>query len=97
MRTYSRIKDDGKNEMWWETVRRVVEGTYNMQKKWIEHQVPQCGFCQSGMIMAANNLLKKNPNLTENDIKTAMTNLCRCGTYLRVKKAISDTALELKG
>ena len=67
------------------------------KKKWIEHQVPQCGFCQSGMIMAANNLLKKNPNPTENDIKSAMTNLCRCGTYPRVKKAILETASELKG
>jgi len=47
--------------------------------------------------MAANNLLKKNPNPTENDIKSAITNLCRCGTYPRVKKAILETASELKG
>ena len=80
------------------TIEGLSNGTLStLQKKWIEHQVPQCGFCQSGMIMAANNLLKKNPNPTENDIKSAMTNLCRCGTYPRVKKAILDTALELKG
>lgn len=80
------------------TIEGLSNGTLSiLQKKWIEYQVPQCGFCQSGMIMAANNLLKKNPNPTENDIKSAMTNLCRCGTYPRVKKAILDASLELKG
>ena len=80
------------------TIEGLSNGTLStLQKKWIEHQVLQCGFCQSGMIMAANNLLKKNPNPTENDIKSAMTNLCRCGTYPRVKKAILETASELKG
>ena len=59
------------------------------QAAWIVEQVPQCGFCQSGMIMAAAALVKANPSPSRDDIGAAMTNLCRCGTYPRVLKAIA--------
>ena len=65
-----------------------------VQQAWIEHEVPQCGYCQSGMIMAATALLEKNPKPTDADIDKAMTNLCRCGTYARVRKAIHAAAGE---
>ena len=63
-------------------------GLHRVQKAWIEHEVPQCGYCQTGMIMAATALLAKKPQPSDADIENAMTNLCRCGTYARVKKAI---------
>ena len=63
-----------------------------VQKAWIEHQVPQCGYCQSGMIMAAESLLKTNPNPTDEDIKANITNICRCGTYNRILPAIKSAA-----
>lgn len=60
-----------------------------LQKAWIEEQVPQCGYCQSGMIMSAAALLNSNPNPGEEDIQTALSgNLCRCGTYPRIKRAV---------
>jgi len=59
-----------------------------VQVAWIAEQVPQCGYCQSGMIMAVSALLAENPNPTDEDIDTAITNICRCGTYPRVRKAI---------
>jgi isoquinoline 1-oxidoreductase alpha subunit len=60
-----------------------------LQKAWIELDVPQCGYCQSGQIMSAAVLLKENKNPTDEDIDAAMSgNLCRCGTYLRIRKAI---------
>lgn len=59
-----------------------------VQQAWIAEQVPQCGYCQSGMLMAAAALLKDKPRPTVADINAAMTNLCRCGTYPRVKRAI---------
>jgi isoquinoline 1-oxidoreductase alpha subunit len=68
------------------------KGPSRIQQAWIEHEVPQCGYCQTGMIMSATALLAKNPNPTDTDIDTAMTNLCRCGTYARVKKAIHALA-----
>lgn len=58
------------------------------QQAWIDHQVPQCGYCQSGMLLAAAALLDKNPAPEERDIERAVTNICRCGTYPRVKRAI---------
>ena len=67
-------------------------GLHRIQKAWIEHEVPQCGYCQTGMIMAAAALLAKKPKPTDADIDDAMTNLCRCGTYARVKKAIRAVA-----
>ena len=67
-----------------------------VQKAWIDHQVPQCGYCQSGQIMAAVALLKKNPNPSDRDIDAAMTNLCRCGTYARIRTAIHAAAQSMK-
>jgi isoquinoline 1-oxidoreductase alpha subunit len=63
-----------------------------VQKAWIEHDVPQCGYCQSGMIMAATALLKAKPKPTDADIDAAMTNICRCGTFQEVRKAIHAAA-----
>jgi isoquinoline 1-oxidoreductase subunit alpha len=63
-----------------------------VQKAWIELQVPQCGYCQSGMIMAATKLLKDKPTPTDADIDAAMTNICRCSTYVRVRQAIHHAA-----
>ncbi len=59
-----------------------------VQQAWIDHQVPQCGYCQSGMIMAVSALLTANPNPSDDEIDGAITNICRCGTYPRVRKAI---------
>jgi aerobic-type carbon monoxide dehydrogenase small subunit (CoxS/CutS family) len=59
-----------------------------LQQAWIDEQVPQCGYCQSGMLMAAAALLEKKPKPTDADIDEAMTNICRCGTYQRVRAAI---------
>jgi isoquinoline 1-oxidoreductase alpha subunit len=68
-----------------------------IQKAWIEEQVPQCGYCQSGQIMSAAALLKSNPAPTDADIDVAMSgNLCRCGTYDRIRKAIHRAAQEMK-
>ncbi|PWK27676.1 isoquinoline 1-oxidoreductase alpha subunit [Arcicella aurantiaca] len=68
-----------------------------VQKAWIEEQVPQCGYCQSGQIMSAVALLKSNPNPTDDDIDTFMSgNICRCGTYVRIRKAIHSAASEMK-
>ncbi len=63
-----------------------------VQQAWIEHQVPQCGYCQSGMIMAAEALLDEIPDPTDEDIDQKMTNICRCGTYQRVRAAIHTAA-----
>src|SRR5438067_3949893 len=67
-------------------------GSHPLQKAWVALDVPQCGFCQSGMIMAAAALLKTKPNPTDADIDAAMTNVCRCGTYNRVRAAIKSAA-----
>ena len=68
-------------------------GTHPVQKAWIEHDVPQCGYCQAGQIMSAAALLKDNPNPTDEDIDIAMNgNICRCGTYTRIKAAIKTAA-----
>lgn len=68
------------------------DGSHPVQKAWIALDVPQCGFCQSGMIMAAAALLKARPNPTNAEIDEAMTNICRCGTYPRVRAAIKVVA-----
>lgn len=70
----------------------AAETLHPVQKAWIEHEVPQCGYCQTGMIMSAAALLAKKPNPTDADIDATMTNLCRCGTYGRVRKAIHAMA-----
>ena len=67
-----------------------------LQKAWVAHQVPQCGYCQSGMLMAAAALLAKNPNPADADIDAAITNICRCGTYPRIRDAIKTAAKELR-
>ncbi len=66
--------------------------SHPLQKAWIAEQVPQCGYCQSGMIMAAAALLAETPHPTDADIDASMTNICRCGTYARVRKAIHTAA-----
>jgi isoquinoline 1-oxidoreductase alpha subunit len=72
-------------------------GLTEVQKAWIEHGVPQCGYCQSGQIMSATALLAKNPNPTDDDIDTAMSgNICRCGTYPRIRAAIHTAAKNMK-
>lgn len=69
------------------------DNTHIVQQAWIEEQVPQCGYCQSGQIMSAVALLKKNPNPTDKDIDAAMQgNICRCGTYPRIRKAIKTAS-----
>ena len=68
------------------------KASHALQKAWVELDVPQCGFCQSGMLMAAATLLKDKPKPTDADIDAAMTNICRCGTYNRVRAAIKLAA-----
>ncbi len=63
-----------------------------VQRAWIAEQVPQCGYCQSGQIMAATSLLRQNPKPSDADIDQAMTNICRCGTYGRIRAAIHRAA-----
>ena len=69
-----------------------TDGSHPVQKAWVALDVPQCGFCQSGMIMAAAALLKEKPKPTDADIDAAITNICRCGTYNRVRAAIKLAA-----
>ena len=74
----------------------AANGALNkVQKAWLEHEVPQCGYCQSGMIMAATALLNAKPKPTDADIDSAMTNICRCGTFQQVRDAI-HTAAKMK-
>lgn len=69
------------------------QGKHPVQKAWIAHDVPQCGYCQAGQIMSAAALLASNPNPSDEDIDAAMRgNICRCGTYTRIKKAIKTAA-----
>jgi isoquinoline 1-oxidoreductase alpha subunit len=69
-----------------------ANGNHPVQQAWIAQQVPQCGYCQPGMIMAAAALLAKTPQPTDTDIDTAITNICRCGTYARIRTAIHAAA-----
>ena len=68
------------------------DGKHPVQKAWLQLQVPQCGYCQSGQIMAAAALLSSNKNPSDKDIDAAMTNICRCGTYPRIREAIKLAA-----
>lgn len=70
--------------------------THPIQKAWLELDVPQCGYCQSGQIMAAAALIKKSPNPTDEAINAEMTNICRCGTYNRIRAAIKMAASNTK-
>ncbi|WOF72490.1 (2Fe-2S)-binding protein [Parvibaculaceae bacterium PLY_AMNH_Bact1] len=63
-----------------------------LQQAWVDHQVPQCGYCQSGMLMAVSSLLSENPNPSDDEIDAAITNICRCGTYPRIRAAIRSLA-----
>ncbi len=65
---------------------------HRVQRAWLEHDVPQCGYCQSGMIMAVAELLKHKPKPTDSDIDTTITNICRCGTFQQVREAIHAAA-----
>ena len=68
-------------------------GDHPVQKAWLEHDVPQCGYCQAGQIMTAAALLKENSNPSDDEIESAMNgNLCRCGTYTRIKAAVKTAA-----
>jgi len=70
-----------------------ADGEHAVQKAWIKHDVPQCGYCQAGQIMSAASLLKNIPNPTDQEIDSAMSgNICRCGTYTRIKKAIKSAS-----
>lgn len=69
-----------------------TDGSHPLQQAWIAHQVPQCGYCQTGMIMSAAALLKKKPQPTDTDINESVTNICRCGTYTRIRAAIHTAA-----
>ena len=74
-----------------------ADSSHPLQKAWIKHQVPQCGYCQSGQLMSAAALLSKNKNPSDADIDNAMSgNLCRCGTYNRIRAAIKDAAAEMR-
>jgi len=68
-----------------------------LQAAWLQHQVPQCGYCQSGMIMAAAGLLRSQPRPSDADIAAAITNICRCGTYQRIYAAVHSAAAALQG
>jgi aerobic-type carbon monoxide dehydrogenase small subunit (CoxS/CutS family) len=71
-------------------------GDHPVQKAWLEHDVPQCGYCQAGQIMTATALLANNPNPSDEEIEMTMSgNICRCGTYTRIKKAIKTAASSL--
>lgn len=73
------------------------KATHPVQEAWVEAQVPQCGYCQSGQILAASALLASNPNPTDEDIDNAMAgNICRCGTYTRMRQAIHSAAKKIQ-
>jgi isoquinoline 1-oxidoreductase alpha subunit len=75
----------------------VLGGSHALQKAWVKHQVPQCGYCQSGQLMSAAALLSKNKNPSDADIDAAMAgNVCRCGTYTRIRAAVKDAAAQLR-
>ncbi len=87
------IQSVGKSEV--TTIEAIAKNPVGkrVQLAWIAHEVPQCGYCQSGQIMSATALLTSKPNPTDADIDTAMSgNICRCGTYVRIKAAIKDAA-----
>jgi isoquinoline 1-oxidoreductase alpha subunit len=68
-----------------------------VQQAWLDFDVPQCGYCQAGQIMAVSHFLKEHPNPTDEDIDANITNLCRCGTYTRMRKAIHHAARVMRG
>ncbi|MEQ8581417.1 MAG: (2Fe-2S)-binding protein [Marinoscillum sp.] len=85
----------GNNEI--TTIEGLSEsGDHPVQKAWLEHDVPQCGYCQAGQIMSAVSFLKSNPSPTDEEIEGAMSgNICRCGTYVRIKAAVKTASKAL--
>ncbi len=82
----------GKNIITLEGLSDSEANLHPIQQAWMEEQVPQCGYCQSGFMMAAAKLIKENPNPTDDDIINGITNICRCGTHPRIIKAIKRAA-----
>jgi len=76
------------------TIEGLAKGAalHAVQQAWVDHQVPQCGYCQSGMIMAVAALLEQNPHPGDDEVDAAITNICRCGTFARVRRAIHAIA-----
>jgi isoquinoline 1-oxidoreductase alpha subunit len=76
------------------TIEGLADGAtlHKVQQAWIEHQVPQCGYCQSGMIMAVAAFLAEHPSPTDDEIDASITNICRCGTFARIRTAIHSVA-----
>jgi aerobic-type carbon monoxide dehydrogenase small subunit (CoxS/CutS family) len=76
------------------TIEGLAKGgtLHPVQQAWIDHQVPQCGYCQTGMIMAVCALLEQRPHPSDDEIDAAITNICRCGTFVRVRRAIHGLA-----
>ncbi len=72
------------------------DSSHPVQKAWLQEEVPQCGYCQSGQIMAVVAYLKSNPNPTDADIDAKLTNICRCGTYERLRRAVHRAAAAMK-
>ena len=72
-----------------------ADGSHPVQRAWIAEEVPQCGYCQSGQVMAAAALLTAHPHPSDADIDAAMTNICRCGTYQRIRRAVHRAAGEV--
>jgi isoquinoline 1-oxidoreductase subunit alpha len=89
----TRIDSIGKSEVTTiEAIGKTAAGA-RIQKAWVDREVPQCGYCQSGQIMSASALLASNPHPTDSDIDAAMSgNICRCGTYVRIREAIKQAA-----
>jgi isoquinoline 1-oxidoreductase alpha subunit len=79
------------------TIEGLTEtGSTAVQLAWITNQVPQCGYCQSGMIMAVSALLKANPKPSQDELDSAVSNICRCGTYVRIRKAVAELSAAAK-
>ena len=83
---------DGRSITTIEGLADAEDKLHPVQQAWLEHDVPQCGYCQAGQIMATVDFLKKYPQPTDADIDANMTNLCRCGTYARIRKAVHRAA-----
>ena len=83
---------DGKTVTTIEGLAASDDDLHPVQRAWLEHDVPQCGFCQAGQIMATVDFLKRHPNPSDEDIDNNITNICRCGTYARIRKAIHRAA-----
>ena len=85
-------KVDGRNVTTIEGLAPSENALHPVQQAWLEHDVPQCGYCQAGQIMAAVDFLQRHPKPSDADIDSNITNLCRCGTYVRIRKAIHRAA-----